>query len=172
MSNDNELSSRVSELEKHSLSLYTALENHIEYSKNNTDKQEKILDRLDSTMTDVKSMCVGMETIIKSHETSIRDIKDISTSQHENFDKKYMDLLNVIHTSDLKSLERNNENKDEIKKSSDELEKKISDKIDKNDKRITMVEQYKWKTTGIAVGLSVVATVIVPLVLKLFAAST
>ena len=65
--------------------------------------------------------------------------------------------------SDLKNF------KEELREKLEDLKSTIKDKVDDHEERIRLLEQFHWKEVGAATALSFVLTLVIQVVLKMFA---
>ena len=107
---------------------------------------DKICTSMVQTMGDLKSMCEKLDVVINFHDDSLKDIKKSSAIQKERNTEKFDVLLKEIHDSRI-------DNVTNLSNIREDFDLKLSSARSDISAKISILEKWQWKASGLIIGL-------------------
>lgn len=144
---------------------------------NGQEETKKLFDKMDVTLSSVNEMCYDLKRIISLHDQSITELKKNDSKQNDILDHRLEKTTKEIHLSQIKNAEEASKTREYVNLKISEMKKEIEykvkeddtvakDEVGKIEKRVSILEQFKWKIVGI---VTIIPTIIalVPHIVKL-----
>ena len=118
------------------------IETDVEILKRDVEGIQQVLSRLDSAIDKIADVSNGINKILAVHDNTLDTLKNQYTERVTRQDED----IRIVH-------DRITKHEEEFKEEMEKYHARIETLIEQNDKRITVLERWKWYIMGTAWGI-------------------